>query len=304
MKALRFGIMPKWGLVASGASMFGPWRVEYPMPLSAPGPVLDKILLALAAYAVLAMLAWVVSERMIFPAPSGSYRTGEDLLRIATDDGVELAALWLGPLPGEDEPPFTILFSHGNGEDLGDVRPVLEELRSAGFAVLAWDYRGYGLSGGRPSEAACYRDIEAMYRHLTEERGIPPRRILVYGRSVGSGPSVDLASRVPVGGLVVESGFATAFTVMTRVPLFPFDRFRNIGKIPRVSAPILLIHGMQDEVVPFSHGERLFAAANEPRSRLWLERAGHNDVWAVARGPVLEALKELGARVERENGRR
>lgn len=253
---------------------------------------MDKLLLALAVYAVVALLALLASERLIFPAPAASYVDGADLFRIATADGVELAALWLPP-PDSLEQAYTILFSHGNGEDVGHVRPLLEELRAAGFGVLAWDYRGYGLSGGRATEAGCYTDIQAVYRHLIEERRVPAERILLYGRSVGSGPSVDLASRAPVGGLIVESGFATAFTVMTRVPLFPFDRFRNVEKIGEVDAPVLIIHGMRDGLVPFAHGQRLFAAAREPKSRLWVEEAGHNDVWISAGDRVLGALLEL-----------
>ena len=268
------------------------------MPQPIRRSLMDTLLLALAAYAVLAGLAWLVSERMIFPAPRASYAEGAaDLVRIEADDGVGLAALWLPPPPAAGDAPWVILFSHGNGEDLGHVRPLLEPLRRAGFGVLAWEYRGYGLSEGRMTEAGAYRDIEAVYRHLTEERGIPAERILVYGRSVGSGPSVDLAARVPVGGLVVESGFATAFTVMTRVPLFPFDRFRNEAKIGRVDAPVLIVHGTRDEVVPFSHGRRLFAAAREPRDRLWVD-AGHNDVWSEADGQVLEAIGALRRRAE------
>lgn len=256
--------------------------------------MLDKLLLALTAYAVVALLVWLVSERMIFPAPPASYGKDADLVRIPSSGGVELAAVWLPP---PDDAPV-LLFSHGNGEDVGDVRPVLERLRAAGFGVVAWDYRGYGMTEGRATEARTYRDIESVYRWLTEERGVPAHRVIIYGRSVGSGPSVDLASRVPVGGLVVESGFATAFTVMTRVPLFPFDRFRNVRKIGRVDAPVLFIHGTLDEVVPFSHGERLFQEAREPKGRLWVEGAGHNDLWSRAEERIIEALKAFRRRIE------
>lgn len=263
------------------------------MPQSIRRTLMDTLLLALAAYALVAGFAWLVSERMIFPAPRASYTDGADLLRIEGDDGVRLAALWLPPPPSAGGEPWAILFSHGNGEDVGDVRPLLERLRNAGFGVLAWDYRGYGLSDGRATEAATYRDIEAVYRHLTGELRVPPERILVYGRSLGSGPSVELAARRPIGALVVESGFATAFTVMTRVPLFPFDRFRNAAKIARVGAPVLIVHGTEDEVVPYSHGRQLFAAAAEPRTHLWVEGAGHNDVWIHAGDRVLEAVAAL-----------
>lgn len=235
------------------------------------------------------------ADRMIFLPPPATYRDGPGVLRLSTADGVEIAAVHL-PIPRAE---YTILYSHGNAEDLGVVAPALSQFREWGFGVFAYDYRGYGMGGGRPSERGAYADIDAAYAYLTRVAGVPGSRIIAYGRSVGSGPSVDLAVRKPVGGLVIESGFTSAFRVVTRVTLFPFDRFRNIDKIARVSCPVLVMHGTADGIVPFAHARALFAAAPEPRRSLWVEGAGHNDFMAVARERQGDALRAFGAMLRR-----
>ncbi|MBI4409700.1 MAG: alpha/beta hydrolase [Gemmatimonadetes bacterium] len=243
----------------------------------------------LILYLALGALAWYWSERALFQPPPATYRADQDIIHLSTADGVRLAALWL-PNPGA---AFTILYSHGNAEDLGWSRPALEELRELGFAVFAYDYRGYGLSEGRPSERGAYLDIEAAYQHVTRALGVPAERIIVHGLSLGGGPSVLLAATRPVAGLILESTFTTAFRVVTRVPLFPIDRFRNLQRLRRVHCPVLVIHGTDDEVIPFSHGPRLFAAAPEPRRRLWVEGATHNDLRVVAGAAYERALVEF-----------
>jgi len=244
-------------------------------------------------YAGLCLLAYLVSDRMIFLAPPATYRDSGQILRLTTADGVQISAIHLVNPPAE----YTLLYSHGNAEDLGLVAPLLARLREWGFAVLAYDYRGYGMSQGTPSERGAYEDVDAAYAYLTRALGVSPRRIIAYGRSVGSGPAVDLATRRPLAGLIVESGFLTAFRVLTRVPLLPFDKFRNADKIARVSCPVLVMHGMQDEVVPFAHGRRLFGAAPEPKRFLWVDGAGHNDFMLVAGDRQAQALREFAALV-------
>jgi fermentation-respiration switch protein FrsA (DUF1100 family) len=190
---------------------------------------------------------------------------------------------------------ITVLYAHGNAEDLGQLAPWLEELRRAGFAVLAFDYRGYGLStGGPPSAAGVTDDMAAVYHHAVSTLKIPPSRLVLYGRSVGSGPATDLASRVPVGGLVLESAFVSAFRVLTRVSVLPFDRFHNLRHIRRVRCPVLVIHGTDDEVIPVSHGRRLYEAAGQPKQALWIEGAHHNDVPFVGGTRYWQALAAFG----------
>jgi fermentation-respiration switch protein FrsA (DUF1100 family) len=139
--------------------------------------------------------------------------------------------------------------------------------------------------------------MAAVYRHAVETLKVPPSRIVLYGRSVGSGPASDLAARVPVGGLVLESAFVSAFRVLTKVPLLPFDRFHNLHHVRQVRAPILVIHGTDDEVIPVSHGRRLYEAAREPKQALWVEGAHHNDVPIVAGPRYWSTLAAFGRRV-------
>jgi len=243
----------------------------------------------LASYAAVCALAYLASDRLIFLPPPATYRDGPETLRVTTADGVGISARHLVNRHAE----YTILYSHGNAEDLGLVAPLLARFREWGFAVFAYDYRGYGTSAGRPSERGAYADVDAAYTYLTGTLGVPPARVIAYGRSVGSGPAVDLAIRRPLAGLVVESGFVTAFRVMTRVPLLPFDKFRNVDKIARVRCPVLVMHGEEDDIVPIAHGRRLFRAAPEPKRFLWVKAAGHNDLTEVAGDRQARALREF-----------
>ena len=245
------------------------------------------------AYASLAVFAWLFSDRMIFLPPSSTYTASDlpvKLLPVGTER--RLAVLHL-PNPAA---MHTLIFSHGNGEDLGHNRGFLGALRDAGFAVLAYDYRGYGLSdGGLPGEHATYEDIETVYDYATRELRIPPHALLIHGRSVGTGPSVHLAATRPVGGLILESGFTSAFRVLTVVPLFPFDRFPNLRRLRGVRAPVLVMHGTRDGVIPYRMGRQLFEAASEPKVSLWIDGAGHNDFAAVAGARYWDALRDFSA---------
>jgi len=242
-------------------------------------------------YAVVCLLVYVGADRMIFLPPPASYRDSGEIRKLTSAGGVELSAVHL-PNPAAE---YTILYSHGNAEDLGLIAPLLDRIREWGFSVFAYDYRGYGTSRGTPSEHGAYADVDAAFAHLTRTLEVPPRRIIAYGRSLGGGAAVDLARRERLAGLVVESGFVTAFRVMTRVPLLPFDEFRNIDKIPRVRCPVLVMHGTRDEIIPLAHGRRLFEAAPEPKRFLWVEGAGHNDFMLVAGERQGQALREFAA---------
>ncbi len=201
--------------------------------------------------------------------------------------GDRLALLYL-PNPAAT---FTLLYSHGNAEDLGVIQPLLTQYRDWGVAVLAFDYRGYGLSTGSPSEANAYADARAAYDYLTQTLRVPPEQIILYGRSLGGGVVTELATQVPVAGLILESTFTSAFRVVLPFPLFPFDKFTNQAKLPRLTVPILILHGTADEVVPFSHGQALYATANPPKFSLWVEGAGHNNFSAVAGDRHRQALQ-------------
>lgn len=258
--------------------------------------LLRVVLAAALVYICLTLWGCLMVNRMIFLPPRASYADSPEILKLEAAPGIRISALYLE----NPEAVCTILYSHGNAEDIGHLRPLLEEFRRRGFAVMAYDYEGYGTSAGRPSETAAYRDVTAAYRYLTREAGVPAKRIIVFGRSVGGGPAVELAVREPVGGLVLQNAFVSAYRVLTRIPLFPFDKFRNLAKIDRVRAPVLVIHGEADEIVPFWHGQRLFAAAPEPKRHGWIAAAGHNDLEYVAGESYWETLAAFSRLVQAE----
>jgi fermentation-respiration switch protein FrsA (DUF1100 family) len=257
------------------------------------------LITAVIVYLCFAAFAFFVSDRMIFLPPSPSYRAGQLPIVMVPTEGGSIATLHLpNPRAG-----VTLLYAHGNAEDLGQLAPWLEEMRRAGFAVVGFDYRGYGMStGGPPSAMGAVRDMETVYRYVVDTLRVPPSRIVLYGRSVGSGPATDLAARVPVGGLVLESAFVSAFRVLTRVSLLPFDRFPNLRHIRQVRAPVLVIHGTQDEVIPVSHGRRLYEAASAPKQAVWIEGGHHNDVPFVGGERYWAALAAFGRQVATAGG--
>ncbi len=241
----------------------------------------------LFVYLAIGGYAFFFADRQIFQPQPSSYQDDRTTIKLFSAPNVQLSAVYL-PHPNAT---YTVLYSHGNGEDLGDVRPLLAQIQAIGVNVFAYDYRGYGTSQGKSSEQTAYQDIDAAYSYLTTTLKQPPNRIILYGRSVGSGPSIDLATRRPVAGLVVESGFTSAFRVLTQIPLFPFDKFSNINKIGAVHCPLLFIHGTRDRTIPFQHGRTLFDRANQPKTFLVVDGADHNDVQQIAGERYNQALR-------------
>ena len=251
--------------------------------------MVSTLLILATVYGLMVLAGLFLADSMMFlPGPS-SYRDGPDIIKLPPSDGSSISARMLE----NSSARYTIIFSHGNAEDLGDVSWFLDEFKRHGFAVISYDYNGYGTSHGKPSARAALANIEAVYDYLVTKRGVAPERIVVWGRSIGSGPSVHLAATHKVGGLVIESGFTSAFRVLTRIRLLPFDRFDNLRIIDRINCPVLLIHGQKDEIISFWHGQRLFDAAQQPKMQFWVERAGHNDLSMVAGDAYWEAAQRF-----------
>jgi abhydrolase domain-containing protein 17 len=240
----------------------------------------SAILIAVGVYVGLFVYARVFGDRIIFQPPRSTYQDTSEIIKL-TSGGLSISAIHLKNTNAAN----TILFSHGNAEDLGTLRPTLEELRKLGFSVLAYDYRGYGTSSGASSEETTYQDVDAAYDYLTRVEKIPPERIIALGRSLGGAIAIDLAARKPLGGLIVESSFVSAYRVLTRFPIYPFDQFKSLSKIGSVHCPVLVMHGTNDEVISFWHGRKLLEAANEPKQSYWVQGAGHNNLSEVA-GPA------------------
>ena len=204
-------------------------------------------------------------------------------IEIPTDDSITLVS-WV--IPAADSTGLWLLICHGNAGNLSDFdRPIhYAGLRQLGLNLLAFDYRGYGESGGTPSEQGLYRDALAAYRYLRESRGIPAERIVIFGHSLGSAVAVDLASRVPAAGLIVEGAFTSAVDRGQEIyPYIPVrwlagSRFGSLDKIGGVRIPKLFLHATADDVIPLAHGRRLFEAAPEPKTFVELE-GGHGDAF-------------------------
>jgi abhydrolase domain-containing protein 17 len=240
----------------------------------------------LFVYALFALYIFVRSDSMIFLPQRASYQDTKDILKIPVTSTEQISAIYL-PNPRST---YTLLYIHGNAEDLGDIRPQLDLLQSYGFSVFAYDYRGYGTSNGKPSESNAYRDADTAYKYLTEKLKISPKRIIVYGRSVGGGSATELAAQYSPAGLILESTFTSAFRVVVPFPLLPFDKFTNLDKLPKVHCPILIMHGRADRTIPIEHGLALYRAAPDPKMSLWVPAAGHNDFTEIAGKRYQQAL--------------
>ncbi|MCF7847399.1 MAG: alpha/beta hydrolase [Kiritimatiellales bacterium] len=224
-------------------------------------------------YLFLNMYAWGIADGMIFQPQSASYTDGDRILKLTASDGEKISAVFLE----NPQARYTILHSHGNAEDIGTAMPSMQDFQRLGFSVLIYDYRGYGTSEGKPSEKKSYRDIEAAYNWLVNEKKIKPNKIILHGRSVGAGPSTWLATRNEVGGVILESAFTSAFRVKTHWKILPIDKFNNLGNIKKVNCPVLVMHGTSDRIIPFWHGQKLYKAAPDPKQSLWVDGAGHNN---------------------------
>ena len=229
-------------------------------------------------YILFGTFAIFFADRIIFPCPKPSYVDSEKIFKLTLENGQTISACHLK----NPKAKYTILLSHGNGEDIGEMSPWTEPLKARGFSVFTYDYPGYGTSLGKPSEKHCYMSIDTAYKYLTETCDVAPQNIILYGRSLGSGPSTELAQRNKVGGIIYEGAFTSIFRVPMRIKLLPWDTFDNLSKINQIEAPVLFIHGSKDSTVPIWHGQKLFEYAKHPKSTLWVKGAGHNDIIEVA----------------------
>jgi hypothetical protein len=218
----------------------------------------------------------------------GQLGAGDVWLR--TSDGVRLHGWWLAP----PEARVVTLFLHGNAGNVTHRAGHIQEITAAGSALLVLDYRGYGRSEGRPTEKGLYADAEAAYQHLLAA-GYRPEQIVLHGESLGSAVAVELAARRPCGGVVLEAPFTSAREVAGRVlpvlgPLLIWS-YNSKEKIGRIRAPLLVMHGERDEVVPFDLGRALFQAAREPKAFWAVPGAGHNDLVPSAGAAYRQRLR-------------
>ncbi len=201
-------------------------------------------------------------------------------INLETSDRVSIHG-WFIPYSGART---TLLWLHGNGGNIGHRVGRIERLRPALQShILIIDYRGYGQSGGQVSEEGTYLDAIAAYDYLLTRSDIDGQRIVPFGVSLGTAVAVELALRRKVGGVILEAPF-TSIREMARktvpwLPIGPFitTRYDNLSKIGRINAPLLILHGDRDEVIPYAQGQRLFEGATQPKIFYTISDAGHND---------------------------
>ncbi|MCP4643150.1 MAG: alpha/beta hydrolase [bacterium] len=237
-------------------------------------------------------------NKVIFPAGGSMWRTpGDQPFGWAYDDVMlshdgHATHGWYMPV---ENPRGTILFSHGNAGCIPDRLESVAVFRALGFNVFIYDYGGYGRSSGRPSEKRCYADIRAAWRFLTEEQGVAPESIVLFGRSLGGGPTCQLATEVQPAAVILESAFLSVRKMANdMMPILPVTlvirtKFDNADKIQRIACPILVVHSPQDDIVPYAHGRGLFELANEPKTFLEIQ-GNHNDGWYNSGRLYLEGL--------------
>ena len=178
---------------------------------------------------------------------------------------------------------FTLLFSHANAEDLGLVFDHLKTLSEVlQVNVMGYEYTGYGRATGTPSEVDCYADIAAAFSWLMQEKNLLPSEVILCGRSIGSGPTVELASRAEVGGVILQSAFTSCIRVAYDVKYTAFDAFCNVKKIHKVKCPVLIVHGTRDDVVPCLHGKELYKLCRRPHRPFWVCRCV--GLWGCSQG--------------------
>jgi len=265
--------------------------------------ILSVVIVVVLVYVGLMVFLYLMQGRLLYyptreieATPAQMGLAYEDVTLEAAD-GVKLAA-WFVPA---DKPGGVVLFCHGNGGNICHRLPMLRMLHGMGLSTLIFDYRGYGQSQGSPDEKGTYLDAEAAWEWLVRERGVPPSRIVVQGRSLGGSVAAHLAASRTPAALIVESSFTSVPDIAAELyPLFParlLSRFKydTLQGVRQARCPLLVVHSRDDEMIPFRHAERLFEAAREPKEFLEIS-GGHNEGFMISEVAYKKALGDFVAR--------
>ncbi len=240
---------------------------------------------ALTAYGGIVGGLFVFQRRLLYhpdttpPALADLAGLGVCAVKLTTADGLALSSWYLPPRSGRP----VIAYFHGNGGHIGYRSDRLHRFAPEGYGVLMAEYRGYGGNPGEPCETGLFADGEAALTFLAAA-GVGPDRIVLWGESLGTGVAVHLAAGHPVAGLILEAPFTSVAAAAQRhypyVPavLLVRDRFDSLSRIERVAAPLLVLHGERDRIVPFRHGRKLYEAAVAPKESWFSAEAGHEDL--------------------------
>ena len=254
--------------------------------------ILKFALVAIAVYAIMVTILWFGQEKIAFPAPKRSLPIPSSMgidnarkISVTASDGVKLMGWYLGANDADTvaggKLPALIWF-YGNFETVSTVAPLLQYLRPPGWAMLAVDIRGYGESGGSPTEDGLYLDAEAAWEFLAAQPEIDPDRIAVFGRSLGTTLALHLAAKKPVAAVVLEaplsSGREMAKEHYAWIPSFAVRlRLDNLSNAKEITAPLLVMHGADDTIVPLEMGRKV-AEAGKAAALIVFDDAGHNDM--------------------------
>ena len=261
------------------------------------------LLVAAGIYVLLAVLLYLFQNRMVFLAnmpgraltatpQDAGFRFEE--VSITTRDGVQLHG-WYVPA---EQSKATVLFLHGNAGNISHRLDSIAIFRELGLDTLIIDYRGYGRSEGKPGERGTYLDAQAAWDHLLSNRGIAPERIVIFGRSLGGAIAAWLATENTAGAVIIESCFSSALDIARR--LYPFMPARLITRLKypvsdyvgRLNSPLLVIHSRDDELIPFTMGQAIFAAAAEPKTMLEIS-GDHNNGFLMNRDQYMAGLRDF-----------
>jgi len=268
------------------------------------------IRVSVLVYLGLAAIMFSVQDKFVFPgaAAQGQRDTlivanaGYELVWLRAADGARIAAIFgsalkiSGAVLADHRTQPSIIFCYGNGACMAYSTGLFDQLRRLGANVIIADYEGYGMSSGKPSEKGCYAAGNAAYDYLLSRADVDGHKIVMMGQSLGGATAIDLASRRPAAGLITVSAFTSLADMAHKLmPWLPMSwllkyRFDNIDKIPKITCPILIIHGTMDELVPFNSAKRLEEAAKGKVTRFDVQGAGHNDVFDVGGQQLLFAI--------------
>ena len=240
----------------------------------------------LGVYVVVVALLWAFQEKLTFPAPRAALPSLSDGERVelAMRDGTRLVGWYWAARGGDGRQKPALLWFYGNGENIAAIWPIIRDFRPPHAALLVVDYPGYGASEGKASEAGMYEAADLAYDALRGRSDVDPKRIYVYGRSLGSAAATHVASTRDVAGLILESPFTSAKGMAARHYRFvprALVRLRldNLGRMPGIRCPSLIFHGTADMLVPMRMGQEVAAAAGGPVEFVMIEGSGHNETY-------------------------
>lgn len=262
--------------------------------------MLKIVIIVMACYAVLVFMAYLRQDSMLYYPIREIEQTPKDRgiayddVSLVTEDGVTISGWYI---PAKEEKGI-LLFCHGNAGNISHRMDSIKIFHDLGLTVFIFDYRGYGKSEGKPSEEGTYLDAEAAWNFLTIHRRVPPEKIIIFGRSLGSAVATEIALRKNPGALIIESGFTSVpdlgkkYYPWLPVRLISRYRYTTVDKVGAIQCPKMIIHSPDDEIIPFEQGRRVFERAAPPKSFLAIT-GGHNEGFLVSGSLYHKGLKDF-----------